>query len=170
MLIPIPHYPQFSDCDHLEKLVLQLAREILEVQKDAAINTSNTELIDISGSEKMELLTIKTSNWLGNWNNGSLLVNNPFPTHSFTAGSGSYPFNQTTLVNAFFHTAMYLHKQELLIAKNVASKQCVVFDLTSVDTIGDSQQLDLSVTITDLPITISNSSSLTTSLAKPYLV
>lgn len=170
MLLPENHYPQFSDCTTLESLVLQLAREILEAQKDSAINTANVELIDIDPSEKNEVIDIKTSNWTANWNNGLIVINNPFPSHTFTTGTGTYPFNQATLVNAFFHVAMFLHKNELSVSKNIASKQCVEFDITSVNEIGDPQQLEVSVTITELPITITNTPTSTSSSAKPYLV
>lgn len=170
MLLPTEHYPQFSEVTTLEGLVLQLAREILEIQKDSSINTANVELIDIDPSEKNEIVDISTSNWTGNWQNGLLIVNNPFPSHVFTAGIGSYPFNQTTLVNAFFHISMYLHKQELSVAKNVANKQCVSFSINSVTEIGDPQQLDLSVTISELPISVTNTNTQTTTTAKPYLI
>lgn len=170
MLLPANHYPQFTDCTTVEGLLLQLAREILEVSKLSGSSSSNTDIIDISGSEKTETTSISTNGWMGNIDDGVIVVYNPFTSHVFTAGIGVYPFNQNDLVNAFFHVALYLQKQELSVSLNVASKQCIVVEVGTVNTIGDSQQLDVTVTITDFPLQINNSSSVTTSLAKPYIL
>jgi hypothetical protein len=170
MLIPTPHYGGFSACNHLEELTLQLGREILEIQKDNSINTKTTSVIDIIGSESVETTTIKTINWIGQLVNGLLRVVNPFPSHDFIAGTGSYPFNQPDLVNAFFHVACYHQKMELSVAKNAGSKQFIDFEVINSTTLGATSQLELSLIITELPIYIINQSDQTVTKAKPYLV
>lgn len=170
MIIPTPHYAGFTACNHVEELTLQLGREILEIQKDDSINTTTTSVIDIIGSESVETTTIKTIDWIGQLVNGRLKIVNPFPSHEFVTGTGNYPFDQTDLINAFFHVVCYQQKMELSVTKNVGSKQFIDFDVANSTTLGAASQLEISLTITDLPIYIINQSDQTVTKAKPYLV
>lgn len=171
MLLPANHYPQFSALTTLEELFLQLAKEILEVQKDSSINQNNTSVITITQDDNAETTAITTESWIGSLNdNGIIQVKNLFSEHTFTAGTGDYPFNQNTLVNAFYHVGMYLQRQELSIAKNPGSKQLITFTVDNVAELGATSQLELSMTATDYPITITNNSDQTIVKAKPYLL
>jgi len=169
MLIPTPHYAGFTACNHLEELTLQLAKEILEIQKDDSINTLNTKIIDITGSDTEEKQSINTTDWVGNLVNGVINVKNPFPNHDFVKGVADYPFNQSTLVNAFLHCAMYHQRMELSISKNTSSLQVIEFDIVNATSLGATSQLEISVTITGIPILIVNQSDQTIIKAKPYL-
>lgn len=171
MLLPEDHYPQFSTLTTLEELFLQLGKEILEVQKDSSINQNNTSVITITQDDNAETTAITTESWIGTLNdNGIIQIKNPFPDHVFTQGTGSYPFNQNVLVNAFFHVGMYLQKQELSIANNPGSKQLITFTVDNVAELGSTSQLELSLSANDYPITIINSNDQTVIKAKSYLL
>lgn len=172
MIIPTPHYPQFATATHIEELALQLAREILEQQKTASSNLGNDNLITVDVNETKETATVKVVGNNGitaNFVDGMIKCKNYLGGFIFTPGEGSYPFDQTSLVDAFIHVAFYHQFQELNQSINPGEIQCVDYSIVSMDSIGSAQQLSIKINITDLPVIIVNGSA-TSSKAKPYLI
>lgn len=167
MLITANQYPQFSDTT-LESLTLSLARKILEIQKDNTLNQTNDSIIDIQEDLTKEVTTVKLTDLQAVIIDGVIVVKNYF-NFAFTDGIGSYPFDRTNLVDAFFHLLMYQQKQELIIAKNPGSLTCCEFDIANVSEMNMAQQLTVNCSLTDYPISVINGSTNVTT-AKPYLV
>lgn len=169
MLIPAPHYEDFSDSLTLEELLLQLAMKIADIQKNSTLNTENASIITISSNINTENASITCNGWVGSWINGVLTVKNFFPNYDFTTGVGAYPLNRTNICDALFHVAVYQQKQELSTIKNPGKAQFIDWGLTTQTTIGAAYQTDISLNITDLPITITVEADQTIIKAKPYL-
>jgi hypothetical protein len=167
MLITASQYPQFSDTT-LESLTLSLARKILDIQKNPTLNLTNDAIITIDENITNEIASVTLSDLQGNIVNGIITIKDYF-AYAFTDGVGTYPFNRTNLVDAFFHVLAYQQKQELLIAKNPGSKMCCDFDISNVTEMNMSLQLVINCSLTDYPITVTNGDTSTTS-AKPYLL
>lgn len=170
MNITTPHYEGFNNCNHIEELMLQLAKEIAEIQKDTNYNQQNETIIKVVSNETEEICSIECIDWLGQWINGVFSIKNYFPSYDFPIGVGVYPFNRSNLCDAFFHVAVFQQKQELSIAKNPQKLGFITWDITGQNTIGTVQQCLTSLTVTDLPIAITNQSDQTIIKAKPYLL
>lgn len=158
-------YPQFSTVTTLEELTLQLCRKVLEVQNNPDLNTTNERVITITENITEEIATIELTDLQGTIQDGTISVKDYF-NFDFTPGTGVYPYDRETLLDALFHVLAYQHKQELVIAKNPGSKMCCDFSIESVTEMSTSQQLLISCSLTDYPITINGNSR----IAKPYLI
>ncbi|MGL4497549.1 MAG: hypothetical protein ACRC78_11620, partial [Planktothrix sp.] len=99
-----------------------------------------------------------------------LMVKNFFPEFDFTPGVGLYPFNRSNIIDAFFHVAMYMQKQEISTAKNPTGNSYISWGIGQIDTMGAGFQGDLSLSITGLPIALTIQSDQTIIKAKPYLI
>ena len=166
MLITASQYPQFSDTT-LESLTLNLAKKILEVQKSPSLNLTNDTIIKIDENLTNETCNVTLTGLQGTIVNGVITVKNYFG-FNFTDGIGTYPFDRTNLVDAFYHILMYHQKYELMISSNSGSKQCIDYDLTNVTEMNQTQPLIINCSLTDYPINVNNSNSSTS--AKPYLI
>lgn len=83
----------------------------------------------------------------------------------------NYPFNRKNLGDALFHAVIYQHSLELNLGKNPGDgNQFITFDFSNSATKGRSLNFDINFSLTDLPLTITNSSSGTTTTAKTYLL
>ncbi|CAD5984841.1 hypothetical protein PCC9214_05345 [Planktothrix tepida] len=167
MLITPSQYPQFADTS-LESLTLSLARKTLEIQKNPALNLTNDTIIDIKEDLTKEVTTVTLKDLQATIDNGTFLIKNYF-NYDFTDGTGIYPFNRTSLVDALIHVLMFQQKQELIIAQNPGSLMCIDFDFANVTEMNMAQQLLVNATLTDYPITVTNGTTNVTA-AKPYLI
>jgi hypothetical protein len=168
MNITTPHYPGFDDTT-LESLLLSLARKILEIQKSPSTNLTNDTIITVVEDLNSETTTITLVDIQASVIDGIIVIKNYF-NYNFTSGVGSYPYNRTNLVDAFFHVLMFQQKQELIIAKNSGSKMCCDFDVTNVNEMNMSQQLIINCSLTDYPITVANNGDSLTTVSKQYLL
>jgi hypothetical protein len=163
-------YPDYSTIATLEALTLKLARTILAVQKNPLYNSGVQDIITITGNEETEVLTITCENWEANLVDGELKVKNYFPTHSFTAGTGDYPYNRGYLCDALFHLVIYQQLQELNLQKNPGDgNQYIGFSTASASAKGRNLNFDVSFSLNNLPTMLIDTTDGLTTKARPYL-
>ena len=169
-------YPDISSITILEKATVALARKILDAQQDILINVNNIELITISQSETNDTIAVSVpgsnATLRGKLEGGMLKIDNPFPTATFTSGTGTFPFNGTHLVEAFVYLVLYQSGLELSPAKNTNAEAiyCSVAIETG-DEVAAVSPLTLTLSITDAPLTtITNADGSQSSSGKEYLL
>ena len=148
-------YPDFPSETTLESLLLAVGRRILATQKTAANNPNELAKITIALDETttpqsvdLELTAIKAT-----VTNGVLTIIEPFTSVTFAEGTGSYPYNRTTLCDAFVHLALYQAGLEADQSVN-PDPETRYISINIVSSEAPSLfPLDVTITLTDYPTT-----------------
>lgn len=170
MIIQTPHYQGLNTSNHIEELLVQLAMKMGDLQASANNNDNNSFVITTDVSFNNETAKITTNQWVGTWVDGDFIVKNYFPSFSFPAGVGTYPFNRSNICDAFFHVAMFQQKMELSTAKNPGKVAFIDWSIANAISMGATQQAEITLNISDLPVLVTVNSDTTSIKAKPYLI
>lgn len=164
-------YLDFSAITILEELTVAIARKILDFQQNSAINSNGLEVITINSNENADSITIALSVRGRFRSNGSIEVENRFPTGTFTSGTGTYPFNGTNIFEAYTYLIQYQHSLEIATQTNPnADNQFCGFTIESADTVGESYSLEITVEQSDAPLLVTSLGGEQTSKGKAYIL
>jgi hypothetical protein len=162
-------YPQFSTETTLEGLTLALARTILEKQKSLSHNPENNDYISISLDEELEVASVELDQIEVDLVQGVLTGKDEFQGVTFVEGTGAYPFNRTTLVDAFVHCALYQGAMENNRAINFDQDlKHITVSMTKGDW-GVGLPFRLTITMTDIPIIVELENGFSRTKARSYL-
>ncbi|MEL7038661.1 MAG: hypothetical protein AAFO04_24060 [Cyanobacteria bacterium J06592_8] len=146
-----------------------MARKILETQKNNTYNPNALDRINITTDEEAETILVEVTELTGTIVNGVFVVSEPYTNVPFQTGTGSYPFDRSSLCDAFVHLAV--HQSNLELDRDVNSdpdnNRYITYSITSGDTPLPTP-VTIEVTMTDYPlvITLANGSI---SKGKEYL-
>ncbi|MEL7039713.1 MAG: hypothetical protein AAFO04_29525 [Cyanobacteria bacterium J06592_8] len=172
MLLPSTGvYPDFTSETTLEELTLSMARTILNLQKSSVSNPNTIDKINITLDEEAETVTVEFADVEAEFQDGNLFLFNYFQGTAFTQGMGSYPYNRTHLVDAFFHLALTQSKYELNRDHNPdIETRYISFTVGQGEPATNAKPVIVGVTMQDLPLEIELSGGTSNSKAKPYLI
>lgn len=147
-----------------------MARKILAQQKDLNLNRNKKDYIDISVNEETEQMSIAFTGAEAKISDGVIECVTYFAGDGFRAGTGSYPYDRTHLVDAFFHCVLYQSKAELYRTTNPSDDiQYIDIGINSAARNATTEQLTVTVNMSNLPVTIELVDGYSRSKGKSYL-
>lgn len=164
-------YPDFASITTYEELSIAIARKILDFQQNSELNPNALEIITINTNENTDRITISMSARGKLKADGSIQVENRFPSASFTAGAGVHPFDGDNIFEAYFYLISFQHSLEISTTTNPnAENQFCSFTIDSADTVGEAWPLTLTIEQNDAPLVITGNAESSTSKGKVYLL
>lgn len=164
-------YSDFASITTYEELSIAIARKILDFQQDSTLNQDGLEVITISTNENTDRITISLTARGKFKTDGTVQIENRFPSAVFTPGTGTYPFNGDNIFEAYFYLINFQHSLEISTATNAnAENQFCSFTIDSVDTVGEAWPLSLTVEQIDAPLLVVTNAESSTSKGKVYLL
>ena len=161
------YYPDFTAVS-VEGWWLSQAKKYLELQKELATNKSEAQIITISTDNNNEKCSVNIKNLVGNFSeSGKISIYEPM-THSFTPGTGPWPFGESTPIEALINVGIFLHQQELETDKNEKSLKIFDFQISSSSDLGFNS-FDLSLSATDLPLKLTLNDEIEVCTVDPWL-
>ncbi|MCG5058444.1 MAG: hypothetical protein KA714_10695 [Limnoraphis sp. WC205] len=163
-------YPNFTSELTLEELTLSMARSILNYQKSSVTNGNNIDRISITTDEEAETTTVAFEGAEAEWVDGEIVLVSYLTGITFTAGTGTYPYNRANLVDAFFHLILTQSKYELNRDYNSdIEARFVDYTITKGEPTSNVKPVVVSCNLTDYPLVITLANGSSSSKAKPYL-
>lgn len=163
-------YPDFTSELTLEELTLSMARLILNHQKSSVTNANNIDRISITTDEEAETTSVSFEGAEAEWVDGEIVLYNYLTGITFTAGTGTYPYNRANLVDAFFHLILTQSKYELNRDYNPdIDTRFVDYSVGKGEPTTNSKPVVVSASLTDYPLVITLANGTSVSKAKPYL-
>ena len=162
-------YPDFPTEATLEELTLSMARKILSQQKDLTLNPTNKDYISISIDEESEEATIDLEALEVDITGGILTAQDYFTGATFQAGTGSYPFNRTTLTDAFVHCALWQNAMEINRVANPDQDLKYITVSMSQGNWGVGLPLRLTINMANIPIIVELDGGFSKTKARSYL-
>ncbi len=151
MILPENHYPDYSSVNTLESLILTFARAILITQRNSSFNSDGLDYIDFVTNEESQSCSINVGGLRARIDESGLIsVNNPFNA-TINPGTGSYPFNRTNLLDAFFHCCCFAQKLESDSNFNLSDTAYFSVSISS-QAVKSNYSLDVKVDISDFPL------------------
>jgi hypothetical protein len=164
-------YLDFASITTYEELSIAIARKILDFQQDSTLNPNALEVITINTNENTDTITISMTARAKLKTDGSLQIENRFPSATFTSGAGSYPFDGENILEAYCYIIMYQHSLEISSVTNGnAENQFCSFSIESVDTVGETWPLNITIEQNEAPLVIIQNAENSTSKGKVYLL
>lgn len=169
MLITAAQYPDFTTETHLEELTLNMARQIV-VWSRGSQNTEGIDFVSASTDEEAETTTIGFSELRAEIVGGTIKIKDYFAGAGFQAGTGAYPFDRTSIVDAFFHLAIYQHNFELRTANNPEEDNIFIeWDVAGIDAQTLTEGVSANIALNDYPVIFTLNNGSLCSVARPYL-
>lgn len=169
MLISASLYPDFSGITTLEELSITLARSVLSIQSDVNKNPQKLDYVDITQNEDEKTIDITWKDIPCNIINGNIDILNLFDDN-FTPGTGSYPFNQTSLLGAAIHVFMFQSVNELNTNNNNLDESYLSFSIESIDEFDLQYKCIFSGSASGLPLVYENVGGKQVSFGQTYLL
>jgi hypothetical protein len=164
-------YSDFASITTYEELSIAIARKILDFQQDSELNPNALETITINTNENTDSVTISMTARAKFKTDGSIQLENRFPSATFTPGVGVYPFDGENIFEAYFYLIMFQHSLEISSVTNGnAENQFCSFSIESVDTVGETWPLNITIEQNESPLVIVGNAESSTSRGKVYLL
>lgn len=162
-------YPDFTSETSLEELVLNMARKFLELQKNAVLNNTGFDYINLTTDEEAATATMSLEGLPASIEAGTIIIAQPSFTTQPTfnvAVDAVYPWNRTHLIDALFHLIMWQSRLEVQRSTNDDENEIFIEWSISNASYGASSPCVAEASLTNIPLIIELYSP---SRAKPYL-
>jgi hypothetical protein len=165
-------YPDFSIEETLEELTLSMARKFLQWQKTPSFNPNNYDKINLTIDEEAEVATVELSDISAININGLIEAQDPFSQTSFTKGTGSYPYDRSSLTDALIHLLIYQSSIEFNKLLNPEEEEVSIsYSISPTDRNGTLiHPITITATMTDYPLVIEDGPNGYISKGKAYLL